>query len=103
MTMMEKLKPHIGHKLACACYGDPIVPQDICIECEDCNEVLISAEAEDEAAPKEGVNLNAEWPSLFECSVCGWSDSDTYTGDTSTYNFCPNCGATMKKEAENGN
>lgn len=34
-------------------------------------------------------------PSLFECSVCGWRDSDTLTGDTSTYNYCPNCGAKM--------
>lgn len=52
--------------------------------------------AREENAPKEGTNLNAEWPSLFECSVCHWSDGDTYTGDTSTYNFCPNCGAKMK-------
>jgi hypothetical protein len=41
-----------------------------------------------------GYNLN-EYPSLFECSVCRWSDWDTYTGDTSVYNYCPNCGAKM--------
>ena len=42
-----------------------------------------------------GKNLKEEWPSLFECSVCHWSCWDTYCGDTDTYNYCPNCGATM--------
>lgn len=32
--------------------------------------------------------------SAFECSVCGWSDWDTMTGD-GKYNYCPNCGAKM--------
>ena len=44
---------------------------------------------------KRGKNLNADYPSLFECSVCHWHDGDTYTGDTSTYNYCPNCGVEM--------
>jgi hypothetical protein len=44
--MYEKLKRHIGHAIVCVCYGDPDDPNDICIECEDCNEVLISAETE---------------------------------------------------------
>ena len=42
-----------------------------------------------------GFNVDKAYPSLFECSVCGWSDGDTTTGDTRTYNFCPNCGAKM--------
>ena len=41
-------------------------------------------------------NLRAEFNSLFECSACGWTDDDTYTGDTDTYNFCPNCGAKVE-------
>ena len=41
-------------------------------------------------------NLKKESPSLFECSECGWSDCDTYTGDTSEYNYCPNCGAKVE-------
>ena len=45
--MTDILKHHIGHNLACVAYGDPDDPADICIECEDCNEVLISAEAFD--------------------------------------------------------
>ena len=42
--MREKLRHHIGHNVVCVCYGDPNDPVDICIECEDCNEVLISTE-----------------------------------------------------------
>ena len=44
---------------------------------------------------KYGYNIQADTPSLFRCSVCDWSDNDTYTGDTATYNYCPNCGAKM--------
>ena len=44
---------------------------------------------------KHGYNIQADTPSLFRCSVCDWSDNDTYTGDTATYNYCPNCGAKM--------
>lgn len=43
--MYEKLRPHIGHDIECVCYGkDGEDPQDICIECTTCNEVIISAE-----------------------------------------------------------
>ena len=42
-----------------------------------------------------GRNLKEDWPSLFECSICNWSCSDTYYGDTGNYNYCPNCGAKM--------
>lgn len=52
-------------------------------------------ESADVAPVRHGRNINAEWPSLFECSVCGWSDDDTTTGDTTVYNYCPNCGAKM--------
>lgn len=45
--MYERLRPHIGHKVVCSCYGDPDNPADICIECEDCYEVLVSAETFD--------------------------------------------------------
>ena len=48
---------------------------------------------------KYGKNLNEEWPSLFECSICHWSCWDTYCGDTDTYNYCPNCGAIIGSEA----
>ena len=43
--IFEKLKHHIGHKIACVAYGDYNNPSDVCIECEDCNEVLISSES----------------------------------------------------------
>ena len=44
--MFEKLRPHIGHDIVCVRYGNDDAPSDICIECETCNEVLISAETE---------------------------------------------------------
>lgn len=46
------------------------------------------------SAEKTGRNLRADTPSLFECSVCGWSCLDTLMGD-SEYKYCPNCGARM--------
>lgn len=42
--MYNKLKNHIGHSIVCVAYGDEKNPADICIECEDCCEVLVSAE-----------------------------------------------------------
>ena len=46
--MYEKLKEHIGHNIVCVAYGDIESPTDICIECEDCSCVLVSAEDFDE-------------------------------------------------------
>ena len=41
----DKLRAHIGHNVVCVAYGkENEEPVDICIECEDCNEVLVSAE-----------------------------------------------------------
>ena len=46
--MFERLKPHIGHRIVCVAYGESIDDiADICIECEDCNDVLVSAESFD--------------------------------------------------------
>lgn len=44
----HKLQQHMGHNVVCVAYGNIDNPVDICIECEDCNEVLISAEDFDE-------------------------------------------------------
>lgn len=44
--MYDFLMPHIGHKIVCVPYGNPEDPDDICIECETCNQVLFSAETE---------------------------------------------------------
>lgn len=50
--MFEKLRPHIGHKIVCVYYGDPADPVDICIECETCMQVLVSAEDYEEENEK---------------------------------------------------
>lgn len=39
------MKRHVGHHITCVYYGDSVNdPDDVCIECETCNEVLFSAE-----------------------------------------------------------
>lgn len=42
--MAKKLLPHVGHHLVCEDYSDSSNPADIRIECDDCCEVLVSAE-----------------------------------------------------------
>lgn len=49
---------------------------------------------------RHGYNTHKNTPSLFKCSLCGWFDSDTYTGDTHIYNYCPYCGAKMDEVTE---
>lgn len=39
--------------------------------------------------------------SMFECSVCGWQDFDTFLADGDFY-FCPHCGAKMDGERREG-
>lgn len=41
--LWNKLKAHRGHGISLVSYGDWDDPEDICLECEDCGEVLISA------------------------------------------------------------
>lgn len=41
------------------------------------------------------------YPSLFDCSNCGWSCDDIYGGEpcnrnSNTYDYCPNCGARIE-------
>lgn len=42
--MAKKLLPHVGHEISCVTYGDSEDPADVCIECEDCCSMLVSAE-----------------------------------------------------------
>ena len=39
VTNYEELKGHIGHDIVCTYYGDY---DNVAIECNDCNEVLLS-------------------------------------------------------------
>lgn len=64
----------------------------------DCVRRIRDIPAEDVHPVKHGKNLDRETPSIFTCSVCGWHSWDTYCGDTSEYNYCPNCGALMGDE-----
>lgn len=38
------LKSHRGHKVSIVSYGSWEDPVDVCLECEDCNEVILDAE-----------------------------------------------------------
>lgn len=44
MLLWNLLKKHIGHNVQIVVYGDPNDPADICLECEDCDEVILDAE-----------------------------------------------------------
>ena len=46
-SLWEKLKKHRGHNVSIVSYGDWDDPADICLECEDCCEVIIDAEPYD--------------------------------------------------------
>lgn len=46
--MFNKLEEHVGHSIECVRYGPSDNPVDICIECTECNHVLVSAEDYDE-------------------------------------------------------
>ena len=51
--MFDKLKPHLGHRVAISYYGSHDNPDDICIECTDCCEVLVSAQTFAECEERE--------------------------------------------------
>lgn len=64
--MFDKLKPHLGHKVTISWYGqDSANPDDICIECVDCNEVLISAQTFEEIEKAMNNRYNAAAKELF--------------------------------------
>ena len=44
MLLWNTLKKHIGHNVSVVCCGNEDNPADICLECEDCGEVILDAE-----------------------------------------------------------
>lgn len=43
--LWDMLKSHIGHQVCIVAYGDTDDPMDICLECEECGEVILDAES----------------------------------------------------------
>ena len=41
--LWDVLDHHFGHKVVIVKYGDIKNPADICLECEDCDEVILDA------------------------------------------------------------
>jgi len=44
LLLWNLLKKHAGHEVEIVTYGDPNDPADVCLECEDCGEVILDAE-----------------------------------------------------------
>lgn len=44
MILWNELRKHIGHKVNIVSYGDWDNPANVCLECEDCGEVVLDAE-----------------------------------------------------------
>ena len=44
MLLWNELKKHRGHTVNIVSYGDWNNPANICLECEDCGEVVLDAE-----------------------------------------------------------
>ena len=42
--LKEKLMEHRGHNVVIVTYGDYNNPQDVCLECQDCNAIILDAE-----------------------------------------------------------
>lgn len=69
----RKLKPHIGHNVVVACYGcdNDYNPENIAIECEDCNEVLFDIDCEEGNPPvveKQVIRYRVTFAHLPECN-----------------------------------
>lgn len=43
-VLWNLLLRHRGHNVVIVTYGDPDAPVDVCLECEDCGEVVLDAE-----------------------------------------------------------
>jgi hypothetical protein len=44
----KELRSHLGHRVVVVGYGDPIDPENVAIECEDCNVVLLDFDRDEE-------------------------------------------------------
>ena len=43
-ALWDRLLAHRDHQVYIVSYGDPDDPVDVCLECEDCGEVILDAE-----------------------------------------------------------
>lgn len=56
--LWNALKAHIGHDVSIVTYGDAENPTDICLECEDCGEVILDAESYTLCAVEEEIEIS---------------------------------------------
>lgn len=105
-VMKEKLMQHVGHQISCVYYGEKENPADVCIECEDCNEVLYSAEdaeTDEEAEPKQviaGDYVLSPCKNAFNDKTSYWISKKGYA--VAYYAFTPLDDEDLKRQlAEN--
>lgn len=53
-VLWDLLLAHRGHKVSIVTYGDSDDPADVCLECEDCGEVILDAEIYTLCAREDG-------------------------------------------------
>lgn len=59
--LWERLAAHRGHSVSIVSYGDKDSPSDVCLECEDCNEVILDAELYTICAKEEDRYAVVRW------------------------------------------
>lgn len=57
-VLWDALKDHFGHNVTIAVYGDPKHPADVCLECKDCNQVVLDAEIYTLCPREDGYVMN---------------------------------------------
>ena len=45
---------------------------------------------------------HGHWDDECRCTACGWYGDDWYKRDAVRFSYCPNCGAKMDLEGDNG-
>lgn len=99
-TTFSELKEHVGHNTAVVVYGDN---QNVAIECEDCGEVLIDFDNDDQTSSQKSKKTDV----LCHCTYCGKSqvyhfeenrDFETFE-DVLEYDYemvCEYCGCNFR-------
>ncbi|RGQ08496.1 hypothetical protein DWZ11_01155 [Megamonas rupellensis] len=103
----NSLKQHIGHNIVCVSYGKD---RNVSLECEDCNEILLSYDKEEK---KDFLVICPECQEMFDIEEWNLStfnnnydenynalaldeNGDLMPGLENEYYICPNCGESIK-------
>ena len=90
----EKLVQEIKSQSNRLCLGN-ISTSDI--DVEDIVQLIVDAPTVDAEPVRHG-----HWDDECRCTACGWYGDDWYKRDAVRFSYCPNCGAKMDLEGDNG-